>query len=155
MTGAEKLIARYDLIDRVVALQLRGVTHEESLINPPFRGNCLNWVLGHLVFSRTGVLRFLQESVPWTKEEAQPYTSESDPLTADKALPLEQILEFLEISQTRLRAGLSKVSAEELDAPAGEGTREDRISFAQWHETYHLGQLELLRQLTGKDDQVL
>jgi hypothetical protein len=30
-----------------------------------------------------------------------------------------------------------------------------QITFLQWHETYHLGQLEPLRQLAGKNDKVI
>jgi hypothetical protein len=31
----------------------------------------------------------------------------------------------------------------------------DRIAGLHWHETYHTGQLDILRQLAGKDDGVL
>jgi hypothetical protein len=29
------------------------------------------------------------------------------------------------------------------------------LHFLLWHEAYHLGNLEILRQLTGKDDKVI
>jgi hypothetical protein len=29
------------------------------------------------------------------------------------------------------------------------------LAFLNWHEAYHVGQLELLRQLAGKNDQVI
>ncbi|NHZ72498.1 MAG: hypothetical protein GWP17_05390, partial [Aquificales bacterium] len=31
----------------------------------------------------------------------------------------------------------------------------DRIASLHWHETYHTGQLEILRQLAGKNDSVI
>ena len=34
---------------RVVQLNVDGITQEESLIQPFPGGNCLNWVVGHLV----------------------------------------------------------------------------------------------------------
>jgi hypothetical protein len=37
----------------------------------------------------------------------------------------------------------------------GQSLLGDEIEGLAWHETYHLGQLELLRQLAGKNDQVI
>src|SRR4029079_16065618 len=34
---------------KVVQLNVAGISQEESLIQPQPGGNCLNWVLGHLV----------------------------------------------------------------------------------------------------------
>jgi len=70
MTIAETLADYYGLTYRVIKRQLEGVTHEESLVQPPFRGNCLNWVLGHIVVSRATVLTTLGEIPPWSEAEA-------------------------------------------------------------------------------------
>jgi uncharacterized damage-inducible protein DinB len=46
--------------------------------------------------------------------------------------------------------------AERMEALDGETeSMAERLAFAHWHETYHVGQLELLRQLTGKNDKVI
>ena len=37
----------------------------------------------------------------------------------------------------------------------GETTLGERLVFLHWHETYHVGQLELLRQLAGTNDAVI
>jgi hypothetical protein len=37
----------------IIKRQTEGVSHEESLIQLPFRANSLNWILGHLVANRT------------------------------------------------------------------------------------------------------
>lgn len=42
MTTAESLGRYYGIIHNVVNRQLDGLTQEESLIQPPFRDNCLN-----------------------------------------------------------------------------------------------------------------
>ena len=31
---------------------LEGLTHAESLLHLPFKANCLNWVLGHILAGR-------------------------------------------------------------------------------------------------------
>ena len=35
----------------VMRLNVEGISYEESLIQPQPAGNCLNWVIGHLVFA--------------------------------------------------------------------------------------------------------
>jgi len=156
MTIAETLADYYGLTYRVIKRQLEGVTHEESLVQPPFRGNCLNWVLGHIVVSRATVLTTLGEIPPWSEAEAAHYQRNSDPITsAEQALPLAHLQALLEDSQTRILAGLARVTAEYLAGKLDEETRAEHIAFSNWHETYHVGQLELLRQLAGKDDKII
>jgi hypothetical protein len=36
-------------IQSVVRLNAEGISQKDSLIQPPPAGNCLNWVIGHLV----------------------------------------------------------------------------------------------------------
>ena len=156
MTQAETLAEYYGTIHRVIYRQLDGVTHEESLRQPPFRGNCLNWILGHIVYSRRNVLTLLEEDLPWTENESARYIRNSEPITSEEnALPLEQLLDHLEKSQERILAGLHRVSAERMETIVDDQTVGEQITFLQWHETYHLGQLEPLRQLAGKNDKVI
>ncbi|HEY6539974.1 MAG TPA: DinB family protein [Ktedonobacteraceae bacterium] len=123
MTRGETLAEYYGLTYRVIHRQLNGLTNEESFLQPPFRGNCLNWVLGHVVFSREAVLSKLGESFPWTEAEAARYTRNSEPVTsAGDALPLERLLTALEESQERIVASLKRVSDEDLQRPAGDET---------------------------------
>lgn len=142
--------------------QIDGITDEESLLQLPFRGNCLNWVLGHLLQSRNRWLIMLGESPIWTLEQAARYARNSPPVTdASDAIPFSQMAADLHTSQQRLLLRLQTISQAELDAetvlfpsmPARPVSAWLQISL--WHETYHIGSTEILRQLAGKDDQVL
>jgi uncharacterized damage-inducible protein DinB len=157
-TRVETLTEYYGLTYRVIGRQLEGVTHEESLVQPPFRGNCLNWVLGHIVVSREEALTILGEDLPWDESVASRYQRNSDPITsAEQAFPLAQLRALLDESQSRILAGLARLSPERMDIRETEDTDSigERLTFANWHETYHVGQLELLRQLAGKNDKVI
>jgi uncharacterized damage-inducible protein DinB len=157
-TRVETLSEYYGLTYRVIGRQLEGVTHEESLVQPPFRGNCLNWVLGHIIISREEALTILGQDLPWGESVASRYQRNSDPITSpDEALPLSQLRALLDESQSRILAGLAHLSPERLDSRDGDDTDSlgERLTFANWHETYHVGQLELLRQLAGKNDKVI
>ena len=157
MTDSHTLAQYYALTYRVIKRQVDGVTDEESLMQPPFRGNCMNWVIGHIVASRDSVLRLLGVSPTWTEAEARVYKPNSEPvISAEQALPLTRLLADLETLQTRIMEALQHVSEETLAAMADEEeTVGQQITFSHWHETYHVGQLELLRQLAGKNDKVI
>jgi len=151
------LIANYfNLNHRVIHLQIAGLTHADSLLQPPFRANCLNWVLGHILAARNNALLLLGEEPVWSDQDAAPYTTDSDPITGDGAgHRLEKIVADLDRSQERLEAALVRVSAAELAKVEGEHSLGERLSGLYWHEAYHTGQTELLRQLAGKDDKVV
>ena len=60
-------------------------------------------------------------------------------------------------AQEHLLARIKRMDASELDVtPAGhERSLGEQLSFLSWHETYHVGQTEALRQLAGKNDKVI
>jgi hypothetical protein len=154
------MIQSFARTHRVIHLQTDGLTNADSLIQPPFRGNCLNWVLGHILVGRNDVLELLGEPPFWDEAEAARYRSGSDPVTADdQALSLEQLLADLDHSQDQIAAALASVLPQFLAEPVKPGENDQprgaAVAFLHWHETYHTGQLELLRQLAGKNDAII
>ena len=69
---------------------------------------------------------------------------------------LTRLLADIERTQTQLENGFAEISEQQL-AETNENGRSvaERILFLAWHEGYHLGQTEYLRQLAGKDDKVV
>ncbi len=144
----------------VAQLQAKGLSHEDALRQLPFRGNCLNWVLGHMLASRDDMLVWLGQE-PVGGERANRYRRESDPITgpADDVLPLDELLACLSASQEKLAAALAAVTEADLDREVLLGSRaaplRNRLFFLYFHDTYHTGQTELLRQLCGVDDKII
>jgi uncharacterized damage-inducible protein DinB len=159
MTSPDKLIQLYQRTQWIIAKQTEGLTHADSLLQLPFRGNCLNWVLGHILVYRDKVLELLGETPILSDSQTQLYRRGSEALTdGEAAVPLEKLLEALKQSGERLVAALGNVTAGRLEAIADEENQRsvgERIEFMQWHETYHVGQLEILRQLAGKNDAII
>lgn len=143
----------------VIQKQLDGITHDESVLQLPFRGNCLNWVLGHILESRQEVLELLGREPIMTGAERAWYGFGSEPVTnGEQCVRLERLLEILEESQQQILASLEAMSDDDLQVIVDaekQQTLEERLSFLQFHETYHTGQLEPLRQLAGKNDSVI
>lgn len=157
---AETLIQKYKLTAYIIHRQTEGITNEESVIQPPVRGNCMNWILGHIVNDRNLVLSLLGGEPVFNKAETERYQRESDPIAGfDDGLPFDQLIEKFDISQKRIIEGLRSITPERLAEIDIAGTRNEEvgalISFIHWHETYHTGQFEILRQLAGKNDKVI
>jgi hypothetical protein len=148
------LEANYGIIKR----QVEGLTHEDSLLQLPFRGNCLNWVVGHIVMARGRMLKLMQLDPVLTPEQAQLYETGSNPITdGGVALRFESLLECLDAAHQQLIAALRASSVEDLGAliPDSERTVGEQLRGLAWHETYHTGQTEILRQLSGINDKVI
>ena len=145
----------------IIKAQTEGLSQADSLLQLPFRGNCLNWVLGHIADNRSTMLRLLGEEAILSEAHSARYGYNSEPVCgdADDILTLEQLLTALEQSQSTLAARLQQITAEELareeQSFLGTTTLGQLIFFLYWHETYHAGQPEYLRQLAGKDDKVI
>ena len=156
----QALAERFHFNARLIHMQARGLTHAESLLQLPFRGNCLNWVVGHILTSRDACLRLLELPATLSAGQLAVYDRGAEPLTqAEQAAPLEELLAKLDEADRLLRAALEPLDEAELARAVDFGRQPqplgEVLAFLQWHETYHLGQLELLRQLAGKDDKVV
>jgi len=145
----------------IIKSQTEGLSHADSLLQLPFRGNCLNWVLGHLADNRNTMLRLLGEEAILGEAHARRYGYGSEPVCGDgdDILTLEQLHATLEQSQSALAARLARTTADELarevESFLGTTTLGQLIFFLYWHESYHAGQTEYLRQLAGTDDKVI
>jgi uncharacterized damage-inducible protein DinB len=145
----------------VIKAQTEGLSHADSLLQTPYQINCLNWTLGHLLDGRGRVLDLLGIERPVPAEETERYARESEPVLGDGpgVLQFDRLLEALEESGARISAALAELAAEDLAAVVGEGESQAalgaRLHFAYFHDTYHTGQTELLRQVAGVGDKVI
>ncbi len=161
MIGAKDLIDAFARNVNIVKMQTKDLTHEDSLRQPPFRGNCLNWVLGHIAENRDHVLELLGEA-PQIGELGMRYKRDSNPLTesGDGILRLEELLAWLDRAQERIAVALGNMDEVALSREITTGNNRtttvgQRVFFLYFHETYHVGQTELFRQLAGKADKVI
>ena len=149
-TDALKMLFGYNYA--VLKKNLEGLTHEESLLQPEGGGNCLNWVLGHIVATRNQALELLHQEPIWRVEETDVYRRGSLPIRdGSQAQPLDKISADLERSQDRLVVGLTKVTAQEMNAPVGDQSVGEKLFVLQFHEAYHAGQTGLLRRMAGHE----
>jgi uncharacterized damage-inducible protein DinB len=158
MTVVATLRHQAQLTRTVVRLNVDGVTHEESLIQPQPGGNCLNWVLGHLVAIYGEALPLLGQQPVRPREELAHYQRGALPITNPiDALPLEELKEGWEEACARVDAGLAALPEERLAEPVPFSPSNDPnetvgslLATVLFHQAYHSGQLGTLRRIAGK-----
>ena len=158
MMSAAEIVNDFERNRQVIHLQANGLSHRQSLLQPPFRANCLNWVVGHIVVHRDKVLATIGAEPVLDEESARRYDNESEPILGDEPGVMEwaTLLDRLDESQDRLAARLPAVDlASSVQVGDRETTIWKRVHFLHFHDTYHTGQTELLRQLAGVDDTVI
>ena len=157
---AQTIIDLLKINQAVIRREMNGITQAESLVQPPYPGNCLNWVLGHILTGRDTILRLMNLEPEFTPDQTAVYDRGSAPLTnPGQAVDVEDLLERLNSSQRKLIARLEEIGAAglEMEVAFGRGSEPlgGAIAFLQWHEAYHTGQLDILRQVAGKNDHVI
>jgi hypothetical protein len=157
---SQTLIELFKFNNEIIHAQVKGITQAESLLQPPFQGNCLNWVIGHIVGIRSQCLK--QMGLPGVQSEAENkiYGYGSDPLTDPaKACDLIAMLQKLDESLKTIVDKLGSLSETDMEQEVqiwrGKVALSEALAFMHWHESYHSGQLELLRQLAGKNDKTI
>ncbi len=156
----ETLIQKFQLTSYIIHRQIEGITDEESVVQPPVRGNCMNWILGHILTERCIILSLLHEELVLDEETIERYRRASSPILGmNDGLPFHELVAAYDRSQELIEKALKTITPEQLAAKGKVGDGEDEvgaiIAYIHWHETYHTGQFELLRQLAGKNDEVI
>lgn len=153
----EALLTQLNYIQYALGANTAEVTHDDSLDQPQKGGNCLNWVVGHIVATRNQTLGLLGKEPIWSDEKASRYRRGGEPINGpeEAVVPFEEILADFNASQEAIVAGLGEITDEELDVLVpwfGEQSPKSvALAGLVFHETYHLGQTGLLRRVAGKE----
>lgn len=147
------------MVEHVVRRNVDGITHAESLIQPRPAGNCINWVVGHLLAIYNGTLPLLGQEPVMEQGAIARYDRGAPPLhDPDEALAFEELLAVWDEAVARIEAGLAGLTAEALDRPSpispggdAEETFRSVLTTIFFHQAYHAGQLGVLRRIAGKD----
>jgi hypothetical protein len=148
----------FEFTHGVFRRNVEGVTHEESLRAPQPGGNCMNWVGGHLVHTRDAILQMLGAAPIGSPAERERYARGSAPIRdASEAMAWDRIVRTFDSQQEALRAAFAGLTPERLAAPLPAERNPfqvdsvaEQLAVFSFHESYHVGQLGVLRRLCGK-----
>jgi len=144
--------------DKALKVNLAGLTQADSLVQPSPGGNCLNWVVGHLLCVYNNVLLMLGQEQVVAPERLKRYDRGTSPIqNSAEALELSELLSAWEKALPRIDTGLAALTQERLDekAPISPTNNPDEtvrslLAVVGFHQAYHVGQLGILRRIAGK-----
>ena len=130
-----------------------GLTDEEWTRCPDGCANHILWIVGHVTWARSALLKRLGEewSKPWMVVFGRGAKSDGPPVYPT---PGETMAAWDE-SCVLLSAAMESVSEEALAAvskngpPSDDGKVSGVVNFLAYHETYHIGQISYLRGWLG------
>jgi hypothetical protein len=149
------------MINNIIKQQTAGLTQADTLLQPQPSGNCMNWVLGHALINQIILLQLLEVESPIDEAELAAYTTDSMPIAGEGSgvLPLERLLEYHDLVHQLMLTRLGEMSDADFERQVESNDRTFslgwRVFFRQFHLTYHVGQLELLRQMAGKTEKII
>ncbi|MHB1865740.1 MAG: DinB family protein [Acidobacteriaceae bacterium] len=146
-------------IHGIVRRNVDTLTQKESMVQPQPGGNCLNWVVGHLVFVYDQVLPMLGQAPVLGTGTLKRYGRGTPQLqNTAEAIDLQELMTAWDEAAKRVEAGLETLTAEALDKPASFSPNNDSketvrslLSKIFFHQAYHAGQTGLLRRIAGKE----
>lgn len=141
----------------VLNVQTEGLSQADLLFQPQPGGNCMLWVLGHMMVSMKDLVVQMGGAEPQGYDLYQRFERTSEPV-------LDEEPGFPDLGKIRQDfAMLSDLAIQALDnqadsyfrEPGWNGTKGATILFFAFHMSYHAGQLEILRNLAGKTEKVI
>jgi hypothetical protein len=145
----------------IVRQQTEGLTHADSLIQPQIGGNCLNWVMGHLVDNLVQILNIIQGQLPEDLPNLDRYIRNSEPIRGkeDGVLPLHILVETYNQLTKTIAKRLEQMTETDFEEEIEFWQSQTRLGYVAFfyffHNTYHLGQLEQFRNLAGRTEKVI
>ncbi|MFZ3071290.1 MAG: DinB family protein [Anaerolineaceae bacterium] len=146
----------------IIQQQTEGLTDQEALIQPPKGGNCMIWVLGHLADNLVTIQSILGGPLPADVPNLKRYQRGSEPILGEEPdlIPLSRLLETMgELNQAiqQQLSGMDETAFdEEIDLFGGQKQRRGWLAFFMFfHHSYHVGQLEFLRNLAGRTEKII
>lgn len=128
-----------------------GMTHAQSLAQPPADWNCANWIVGHIACYRNLILSVLDQPPALDPDIAKRYPFGSPPVKGEEPGigQFDDLLRAIGDAQAGIERGLNALGAEQLSeiiqTTFGPMPRDERLVMLLRHEAYHTGQLEFLR----------
>lgn len=153
MLTIDNLIAMYARNLHFIKEFTAGLNHSDSLVQPPVPGNCMNWVIGHMLVYRNRILKIAEQPAIFDEVTAARYAANSKPILGDESGIgiFEDMLQALDASQAAIAAAMKSITPAEAEKSWTFGQL--NMSAGEWmlfllrHEAYHTGNLELLREI--------
>jgi uncharacterized damage-inducible protein DinB len=162
MSTKKQLLAQYDLHDVLFNNVIEDISDQESNQCTVEPLNSIKWIAGHLLWAQRSLVRIggAQVEIPWTGHflTLQGSTEEERKMPKGEFPTIEQIRDKWNETTPVIRAGLADLSDAALDTVVEfrhpitpfDNTVAGLWAFINDHQSYHIGQIGILRRALGK-----
>ena len=153
MKQQQSIAQQFGIAYSMVALNVEGMTKEQSLTQPATGGNCSNWILGHLVDVHNNAMGLAGTDPVWDSDQLK--KAGYEPIkSAAGAIEWDTLRSKFLDSKDRCLSAIAKLSDASLEETfphpfGGTATRAELLSLLALHMTYHAGQLGIARRIAG------
>lgn len=149
----DTMLKMYQYCCDLLLLNVQGITHEQSLHQPAAGMNSINWLIGHLISSRTRVLACLGQPAIWSDEQRIRYRNGSDVIAANGpgVMQMGDLLRDYRLSHEATIIGFHGIAPERMNDPSDfrGPTNADTLIYLQFHEAHHVGHIMSVREHLG------
>jgi uncharacterized damage-inducible protein DinB len=153
MTLQQLLAEQFQRFYGVTRVNLAGVTAADSVAQPSGGGNCINWILGHLVNVQNGAMALVGADPVWQDPQLQ--RAGFEPITGPGgAIDWDAMVARFFDSEARCVEAIAALTDDSLNEampdPFGRpSTRAGNLNLLAFHQTYHAGQIATARRAAG------
>ena len=157
MISAEFVINAYARNIHFIKTYTEGFSQADSLLQPPVKANCANWIVGHIACYRNRLLDVLGQPPVIDPQLAARYGNGSAPVLGEEAgiAHIDELKQAIETSQATVATALRALTPEQISEVKTYGSFS--LSVGEWavfllrHEAMHQGQLELLQEVVKEN----
>jgi uncharacterized damage-inducible protein DinB len=132
---------------------LKEMTNEDMMLSTG-ESNTIGWILGHIVHYRGEVARKFKLDCPLGENEKA--FGRGAEKNKEIKVDLEKALNDLTMRGQMIINAIEALGSEglkqktDITLPGGDGTVGNYLAFLVWHETFHIGQIDLIKAAVGK-----
>ena len=160
MNVRDMLVQQFGAVYAVIALNVQGLSHADSLAPAAGGGNTANWILGHLVNVQNGAMRLIGGPPVWESEQLEAARFDHPIRSADEAIDWDELVARFKASRDVCLAAIAALTDDQLaeamvDPFGNDSTRAGILSLLSTHQWYHAGQLGMARRAAGLKTAIL
>lgn len=132
---------------------LTGLNDEDMLLSTG-ESNTAGWILGHLHYYRGQIMAKLNKEC--ILKESEKMFERGAPKNKNVKINLTETLNDFKLRGEIISDAIEELGDAglqrklEISLPGGDNSLENYLAFLSWHETFHLGQIDLILAATGK-----
>ncbi len=134
--------------------RLIGNMTDEDMLLSTGKSNTIGWILGHINYYRGEIARKMKKECEL--KESEKMFERGAPKNKEVKINLADTLNEFAVRGELIAAAIEELNDEQLkqqldiSLPGGDNSLDNYLAFLSWHETFHIGQIDLIKAALGK-----